>query len=531
MAHVGQRLFFGLVIISIGSCKTDPSTASYWEKRLDSAKSRQDKVRVIDELRDSKFMGPAMLTLLQQHLASEKGADVKASIARLLGQSADKSSTDALLEALSPGVSDMETSMLNREIVTALGHIGDPKVIPTLVKILNGKDQFVVAAAIDSLGELKAKEAFEPLNSLALTTDDAVSPLTNKKAIIALGDLRDPRAVPTLVRAMYFQRKSANYYGEASFALYQLGAPAADALVKIVDGQDKELRAWADERKYLPFVLPAKALQVLGDLHDQRAERAILTYLDFQSEFEDVRLIVRGRAADAAGRMRLASATSKLSKLVGEEEPNTRHEYVWALTRIGDAKVVPALAAAARKGQWPARNEAIRGIAMLGDDPDALKQFATEESAVYTKECSGYPDEPTCKDVPGEVKKHTDAIATYAAAVEAGKACKSDVQCWTTRLDDSNAVVRERAAYTVGRSKDASVLPNLMSRMKEKERTTRAAFIQAADWLIFDVPQAKAAAKGNLSALNAQLLEEKSKTEYILVNEDLRRLVVAIQRQ
>ena len=58
----------------------------------------------------------------------------------------------------------------------------------------------------------------------------------------------------------------------------------------------------------------------------------------------------------------------------------------------------------------------------------------------------------------------------------------------------------------------------------------RYAAITAADWLTSDSADALKTAKSQLEALRQQLAEEKGKTDFVKVNEDLRRLEVKLLR-
>ena len=67
--------------------------------------------------------------------------------------------------------------------------------------------------------------------------------------------------------------------------------------------------------------------------------------------------------------------------------------------------------------------------------------------------------------------------------------------------------------------------------MTEKDPDTRMALILGAEWLVEDAKDAAALARNALPTLEKQLTEEKSSTEYVRANEDLRRLVARLQRQ
>ena len=125
---------------------------------------------------------------------------------------------------------------------------------------------------------------------------------------------------------------------------------------------------------------------------------------------------------------------------------------------------------------------------------------------------------------------HREALG-YGGALRVGfKECAKDLACWAKKLDDTDAGVRERAAYELGRGGDAKYIDVLVKRLSDENLETRAAAITAADWLISDSPEAFKAAKASLEKIEKQLADEAGKTTYVKVNEDLRRLAVKLGR-
>ncbi len=526
--HVRMAVTAGLCLsLLLVGCKSDPATVEHWEKRIEGAKTKKEKIKAVEDLRTSKYLTAAMLPMLHQHLEREKAAEVKAAIVRVLGEQKDASAVSDLEGAMDPAASESDAKSLNKEIAIALGRIGDPKGVPTLTKLLKTRDNYTVIAACEALGALQAKEAFQPLFDLA--TDESVEPFITKKAIEALGEIADPKSIPALIKAMFKDRKGVSFYREASFALYKLGQPAADAMVPVVDRTDKALYAWADQNNIKDIALMLKGAQLVGDFHDLRAEKALIGYLGYKSEFDDIRLLFRMQAADALGRMRSKDAVKPLAALLTEEDATARKSYVWALARIGSKDALPKLIESAGKGPWDSREESIRGTAMLTDDPAPFAKFAAAEAKLFEAECADAEGQGPCKDVAESAKKHVEKIKGYELRAEAGKACKGDAACWAKKLDDPNEGVRERAAYEVGRSGNAALVSELMKRLREKNLDTRLAFIQGADWLA-DAKAGRAEAKKDLPALTAQIADERGKTEYDRVNEDLKRLHVKISR-
>jgi HEAT repeat protein len=525
-------LFVGIALsaLVLTGCKGDPSTPEYWEKAFNSAKNKKkSRISLVEDMRTRKVTA-AFLPVLHKQLAEDKAPEVKEAIARLLGEMKDPSSVDPLVNAMDPGASESNEKAMNKEVAIALGALGDQRAVPALIKSLNMKDDYTRIAAIEALGALKAGEAAPKLMEMAAAENEP--PFVSKKAIMALGEIGDPKAIPVLLKMMFKERNRVSFYVESSFALYQFGQPAADAVLPVLTGQDKEIVKWAQETQILEPALHAKAAQVLGDLHDMRAEKAMLEKLNYNNEMLDIKLFVRMRMADALGRLRSQAGAKALAGMLSEEEATARNEYIRALVRIGGREGVPALVKSASTGSWDARESAIMGLAMLGDERElpVFEKLAKDEEALFTAECKEDPEQRACQDVPGSVKKHLEVIAGAQQRNEAAKDCKADSACWAKKLDDSDAGVRERAGFEVGRSKNAALVPELAKRLTEKNLDARLAIIQGTDWLVSDSKDAAKAAGDALPALEQQIAEEKGKTEFVKVNEDLRRLAVKLRQ-
>ncbi len=514
----------------LSGCKGDPTTPDYWDKAIKSAKKVKDKERTLEQLRDSGNVKPAFLPMLHANLDAEKRPEVRKAIAKILGEAKDPSSVEPLITAVDFGATESNAHAMNKEIVSALGAIGDAKAVPTLIRLLKVKEPYTRIEAINALGALKAKEAAEPLMQIA--TDEGGEAFISKKAIQALGEIADAKAVRPLIQMMFKERKGVSFYVESSFALYQIGRPSSDALLPILKGEDKPTLDWAKENNIIEPAVYAKAAQVLGDLQEARAEKALISRLGFNSDFTDIRLFVRMRAADALGRLRSKESVKALAGMMDEEEATARSEYIRAVQRIGGRDAIAALTKAASKGSWDAREPAIIGLAMLGDDRELplFEKLQAGESALTLTECKENEDYTGCKTPDVLAKKHVASIKTHAARLEAAKECKVDGACWAKKLGDADAGVRARAAFEVGRSGKAELTDALTQRLTESDLETRLAVIQAIDWLTQDSQDAAKRAQASLAAMEKQIAAEKGSTNFVKVNEDLRRLAVKLKR-
>ena len=518
--------------LALAGCKGDPKTPEYWGKALDSAKSAKDRVRIVNDLRESPNLQKSFLPMLQEKFAAEKKPEVKAAMARLFADQKDPSLIPTLSDGVELGETDTGTNGMNKEIAHALAATGDAKAVPTLMKLLKSRDNYVKIEAINGLGELKATPAVDTLIDLA--TSDTAEPFISKKAIQALGNIGDAKAVKPLVQMMFRERRGVSFYVESSFALFQIGAPSVEALVPVMNGDDKELMAWTKEAGIIEPAIYAKTAQVLADMHAyaKPAEKALLKQLKYENGFAE-QLLVRRYSALALGRMRSKDAVPLLTKMLDEQEASTRAEYILALVRIGDPSAVPALVKAAQTGSWDARQPVINGIAMLGGENDipALEKLAKDEPTIHGNYCKQDPDYEACKDVAASAKKNADYILKEEKRLLAAKECKSDIGCWVKKLDDADAGVRERAAYEVGRGNDAKYTDELVKRLSDKNLDTRYAAITAADWLVTDNADAFKTARASLGQIEKQLADEKGKTEFVKVNEDLKRLAAKLEHE
>lgn len=514
----------------VAACKGDPQTPEYWQKNLEKTRRAQDRVRVLDNLRSSPHLNASFLPMLHAQLAAEKSSEVKASLARTVGSLKDRSSVKPLSDALDLAPTDSGANTVNRELIAALAQIGDPNAAPVLLRLLDSKDNYTRLETIQALGALRSKEAVPSLIQLA--GDESIEPLMNKKAIEALGRTEDARAVPVLVRMLTKERNGISFYVESSFSLFQIGKPAVEPLIAALSGKDAELQKWAKKNDINMASFYFKAAQVLGDLGDARAEQPLLERLSFKHSDPGIEAIVRMHAADALGHLRVNAAKEPLSALVSEPDPTVREAYVRALVQLGGRESLPALQKAATTGDWFARQAAIEGIAQLGDARElpVLEQLAAAEPATTQKECVDLQYDG-CEKVEALVAERQAMFKRYGQRLEAAKRCGEDAACWAKALGDKETGVVERAALELSNNPaGAAHVEPLYSRLTERDVSVRLALIRALDRIISNAPAARQKVASALPVLEKQLADEKGSTHFAKVNEDLRRLLVKLQR-
>lgn len=523
------RFCLVLSLAALCACKGDPATPEYWEKAVKGERLHKDRVAVLENLRSSKKLTPAFAPMLEGLLAAEKKEKVKQELAVLLGELGQASSIQPLADAMDLGAGDGDTKEMNRAIAIALGRIQDAKAVPPLMRLLKAKDPYAQMEAMRSLGAHKATAAVDAL--LAIANDGDIDPPLNRRALVSLGEVGDAKAIPTLLKMMFKQHKRGDtFYGESSFALYGIGAPAKDAVLNVLKGQDASLFAWAKENNVAEAALYAKGAQLAGDFQDHRAAPVLVQRLSYKAEDPDVTVLVQVAIANALGRLQAKDALKPIAALVKDDRYIPREAFSSALARIGGRDALPQLTAAARAGIWDARERAISAVTMVGDERELplLDKLRQEELKLTADECEEYGG-PGCEKPDQLAQKRVAQIAEEAKRLEAAKECRGDATCWAKKLEAKEGTVRERAALELGHTGDPKHCEALAARISDTNLQARVAVIQALDWITTANSGSAASLAKSLPAMDKQLEDEKGRSDFAQANEDLRRLAAKVR--
>lgn len=143
-------------------------------------------------------------------LSMDEGAGIMWNAMRALGLSTNPKATNILIE--------LQEKNPNNGIVTeALRNRKDIRAVPILIKVLKSNREKITTTRTDAaiaLGELKAKEAVEPLIEVVKTDKDI---FVIWRACEALSEIGDKRALPvlqTLVENIYHDSRFSRYIDE-----------------------------------------------------------------------------------------------------------------------------------------------------------------------------------------------------------------------------------------------------------------------------------------------------------------------------
>lgn len=166
------------------------------------------------------------------------------------------------------------------------------------------------------------------------------------EAAEALGLLREPSAVPSLMAALTGDRYSGVRW-KAAEALARIGAPAVEPLIQALGHQDEDVR-W-------------KAAIALGEIADMRAVPPLIALLGDDDRF------VQSRASYALGQFG-NEGIPPLKVALESPSPDIRRGSARALGRIRDPQAMDALLCRLGDPDDSVRAAALEALTALGDD-------------------------------------------------------------------------------------------------------------------------------------------------------------------
>lgn len=309
------------------------------------------------------------------------------------------------------------------------------------------------------LGQLRDPEAV-PVLLRALAQPPDVQPVAVYRAAAeALGHIRDPRAVDALLSVVFRVPDSpttTNIGERAKLALARIGAPALPATLKVLRGEHVEVMEYAEHNGVPPWVVTQTAAATLGALGSSSAVPELLNAMptagcrgeppapaDEQARVEQS--MARVVIANALGMIGDERAVEPLCRCVmASDNPGEVFPIIENLGRIGGAPAAACLNDVVRKGKYSRdvvtsefelspRWEAAR-FAVLATAPGDL--HAVEKAMASNRDAK----------VKAKLKDWSDGTELVAA-------CKQDRDCYLRTLNDPSAhwFARETAAFAIAR--------------------------------------------------------------------------------
>lgn len=496
-------------------------------KQMDS--KRKACAHAIDEAGDEKIEAaiPGLVGIVGVPESGIHDDNHRSEAAKALGKIGSTEALDGLLGALdfSVGTSgDPKDKMGNRsneEIAEALGLIGDDRAVSKLIQLMERtRDNNVALWAMRSLGKIGSAEAVKPLTDMALEHENK---FMRKNAVVALGNVGDPSAIDALIQMMFIEFQGVSFYKEASFALFQVGPEAVDELIETMAMKNDDVNAIFEKSGGAKdSAVVAKCAVVLGDLRETSAVEPLIGEYEKAMKRNDP--IVIREVAFALGSLNDPRAVPVLMKNMGTIDASLRERVMESLNKIGDRKPVAEMIGATTAQDFVKRciKEGIGKSACEGDALSrARAQKAAADMATHLVDADNIEGLKKAFDGEenAELKKYFEE--RFAAAKLVAD-CKDDVACWAKHAKSDNPLVREKAYWELGRIQGPEAQKILAQGLKDRKRKPRAAAIYS--YWKFGDPSV-------VPALEKQLEKEAGAADFLVVNEDLKRLYLSLKRK
>jgi hypothetical protein len=209
--------------------------------------------------------------------------------------------------------------------VRVCGNFRDPAVTPQLIDLLEDSDGRVLYSCVRALGKLKDKRVTDALIRHLSDPEDGSGTNIYIKGIAAesLGEIGDPKAIPSLLKLLNDEDIRENVRLSASGALAKIGQEEVAKFVLTLLKSPK----WYDREE---------AVELIGRLRIKGSLEMLLSAL------EERHVFVRRSAVRALGELKDPSAIPALRKLLKDSEPDVRTEAEYALQGLGLDKIPPA---------------------------------------------------------------------------------------------------------------------------------------------------------------------------------------------
>ena len=384
----------------------------------------------------------------EERFVSALGHDdwsIRERAARALGEIGSPCAVESLIATLK----DKENAV-RRAVVGALGKVNDPRALNPLTKALKDEDPLVRRAAAEALEEM-GEPAVESL-IIALQDEDFYNRMIVVEALRKVGD---PRAVDPLITALKGD-KDGNVRKAAAEALVVMSnARAVDPLIAALkDDKDSYVRKAAAEA--LVVVSNARAVDplitALKDDKDSYVREAAAEALVVMSNAGAVDPLIaalqdedwRGRrlAARILGEIRHPRAVQALTQAL--EDGNVREAAAWALGEIGNPRAVQPLVAALLDEDGHLRQPIAEALGRISD-PQAVEPLIQVSS------------------------NQEEAVREWVADV-VGTTGSGAVMPLAAALEEDVWQVRQTAAWALGMTDAPQAVPPLVGALADKKR-------------------------------------------------------------
>ncbi len=436
--------------LASAGCQGDPNDPMTWAKQLKDLRVQKEALDHLANM-DVEKARPAVPALVELY-NDDKRPEHLESLARYL----DPRTKPIMIEALEYSDDDFDRATI------AAGVLGDMKAtdaVDPLIKAvekplpIKSRANNARIAAMRALVKIGDKRAVPTLMKVLTTSADDQDFLLNQKAALGLAELRDPQAIPALIRGLFMTGRGTGIFQECRLALVRIGAPAVDPLIELLQEKNAEVQSMASKLKFdevTPGVVPHKAAILLGDLRAKKAVPALVARLHQKARGDEHRsaLIALGYIATPPA---VDAILADLKDPKGD--PAERASAADALYLSGDRRAVPTLMEIAKSGYVVSGGQ--KASDLRASAAIALARIAGKE---------------TYEPFKALVEKESAAQGVFGMALDrmqVANECGQDVACYGKKLNDPQWTRAEKAAFAIGFSGNSKEgLPLLLAALK-----------------------------------------------------------------
>jgi HEAT repeat protein len=375
-----------------------------------------------------------------------------------------------------------------QEVIGALGR--------SLERITGSRpeDNKMRVSMIRALGSLEDKGASDILTAIATKQDENQNFLINRLAAQQLGELRDPSAIPSLIKCLFLfapGRPDLRMNDVAAEALILIGRPSLKPLLNVLAGKDETANAIAKHyidavkarrpdlatKMTVRQVTGGEASFALGALGFSEALDPLLAEAsssDTARKLNAAIALVRIDVPDAE-RERVRSTLKSVYKSLpqGYQGIAMRGQLLAAIAHTYDAEMMPFIyeQAADRRSSPELRLIAVQNYALLANKAEAAN-LSKLISSERRSEDGGYREK----------------FAENQPMLDLADECDTSVDCWVSKAQSAEAADARKGAYMLGRygSGNERAIDALVSQLGNEELGVRLSALMATDQIAVD---------------------------------------------
>ena len=438
--------------LGLAACTGDPNDPMTWAKKLGNVRDQQEALNQLARMGvdRARVAVPALVALYKE---TKKPEHLEA-----LVRFKDPSAIPLFIEAL-----DFTEDDFDRAIVAAgaLGELREQatEAVPALIKAvehqlpIKSRANNVRLAAIRAMVKIGDKRAVPALMKILATSADEQDFLLNQKAALGLAELRDPQAIPALIKGMFMTGRGANIFQECRLGLVRMGEPAVAPLIELLNEKNPEINEMAkklDFDKYSPGIVRFKAAMLLGDLRAAEAVPALAARLKIPAKSGEHKSILI-----SLGFIGNKEAVDVLLGLLKDKkaEATARQAAEDGIYLSGDRRAVPILMDTAKNGY----------VVVGGQKASDLRANA----AIDLARIAGPEQYDEFKSLADKEKEVQGVFGEALDRMQVAKECGDKIECYGKALGDPQWTRAEKAAFFIGFANNPQKgLPLLLSALK-----------------------------------------------------------------